>query len=1111
MPSAVVRDRPSLSGASARFWRLLVENMKTLPRLVRPPSPFALAWVLTLTAALSVRGQLVPARSAPAAAEPDGVVQLSPFEVVADTKGYYSANTMSGTRLNTKLEDLASAVTVVTKEQMQDFALLDINDVFLYETNTEGTGNYTDFVIDRRGNVVDNIGDNPQGANRIRGVGAANVALGNFATSGRAPIDPSTFDSVEISRGPNSNIFGLGNAAGTVNVVPASANLRRNTAQTQFRVDSYDGYRGGLDINRVFWRDVLAVRGSMVYQHDGFVRKPSGTDTQRYNAMVKYQPFKNTTLRAGFNYYHLQGTRANTLTPRDTISYWKSVGSPSWDPSTFTVKRNGAILGTYPVGSTLPDYFASGSFIVNSQLFVDQGGLQRWSVGQTSANSNPNSASTSVRYMESQPPPVRTNQPLFSTWPAVSDQSLYDWEKINLNAINYVDDRDTTAITELEQVFLRTKRQVLALQASWFRETAKRYNLNPMGSAAGAGVASALAVDVNEKLLDGSPNPYFGRPYIGIAEPLSVRDRLQSDIYRSQLAYQLDFSRDTGWKSWLGMHQLVGYYEYKDTVKRVFRYRDVIADVHSWLAAGNPRGNQGTNPGSAIARTYTHYYLGDAIGPNVDYGPTAYARGTYPFTWYNGSTRQWVNENAVLAEVASQDNSGGGQNQHGVLKTDGLVVQNHFLRNRVVTTFGFREDKSFTMYGAPSKLSADGLDFDYDVMNSWTGLWNSRSGRTKTAGVVVKPLRWLSVFANKSDSFQPTSPAQNLLRQELPNPKGKGEDYGFALNLFDGKLVIRANQYLTKQINSPYGQSGTFATRILGEDFGVYNNNKTTALSRQAQLWIRADATARGLNLTQAEVDAAMYKTMGLTAQDLEAFQALPVTDVSDITGKGREIEINYNPTSFWTLKLGIAQQKAIDSNLSPALLEWTNQRLPIWQRIIDLRTGQRYWTTDYGSGNGSPEQFYLTQILSPIKLAQATEGQARPQVREYRVNASTNLQLAALTENRLLKRFNVGGAVRWEDRGAIGYYGKQQFPESITELDGYRPIWDTDHIYLDAFIGYRQRLFAGKVAAKFQLNVRNLNESGRLQPIAAYPNGDRNSFRIIDPRQFILSATFDL
>src|SRR5262245_57782441 len=48
----------------------------------------------------------------------DEVIALSPFEVVSDNKGYYGANTMSGTRFNSKLEDLGASITVMTKEQM---------------------------------------------------------------------------------------------------------------------------------------------------------------------------------------------------------------------------------------------------------------------------------------------------------------------------------------------------------------------------------------------------------------------------------------------------------------------------------------------------------------------------------------------------------------------------------------------------------------------------------------------------------------------------------------------------------------------------------------------------------------------------------------------------------------------------------------------------------------------------------------------------------------------------------------------------------------------------------------------------------------------------------
>ena len=237
---------------------------------------------------------------APGTKAPEDVVELSPFEVREANNGYYASSTMSGTRLNAKLEDLASSISVVTKQQMADFALLDINDIFNYEVSTEGTGNFTSFTVDRNGMVSDSPMDNPQEANRIRGLTNANISLNNFAMSGRVPIDPINIDAVEISRGPNSNIFGLGQGSGTVNLVAASANFNRSTSTAELRFDDIGGYRASLDLNRPIIRGKLSLRASTVYQHEEFRQKPSGTTSRRYNAMLRAQPFKNTTLRASF-------------------------------------------------------------------------------------------------------------------------------------------------------------------------------------------------------------------------------------------------------------------------------------------------------------------------------------------------------------------------------------------------------------------------------------------------------------------------------------------------------------------------------------------------------------------------------------------------------------------------------------------------------------------------------------------------------------------------------------------------------------------------------------------------------------------------------------------
>ena len=74
------------------------------------PSVMLGAW-LTLALLPAMDAQTAPA--IPTATETetkDQVVTLSPFEVVAETKGYFAANTMSGTRLNSRLEDIAAAI-----------------------------------------------------------------------------------------------------------------------------------------------------------------------------------------------------------------------------------------------------------------------------------------------------------------------------------------------------------------------------------------------------------------------------------------------------------------------------------------------------------------------------------------------------------------------------------------------------------------------------------------------------------------------------------------------------------------------------------------------------------------------------------------------------------------------------------------------------------------------------------------------------------------------------------------------------------------------------------------------------------------------------------------
>jgi hypothetical protein len=904
--------------------------------------------------------------------------------------------------------------------------------------------------------------------------------------------------------------------------VPASANLLKDKSQLTARVDDREGWRTTIDLNRVLKPGVLAARGSVVYQRDGYMLKPSGTDTARYNGMIKYRPFKATTLSVSYTDYKMHGHRPNSITPVDGVSAWKAAGSPTWDPITFTVHQGGRSLGTFPgatSATTTPVVFGNLASQNASLIFVDRDGIGYWTTSRSTSATSPASGNQNMILMSSVPAQVRATQPLFSNNPTANDRSIYDWKKINLSAPNYYEDRAQISLVALDHIFLESRRQSLAAQLSWYRESNERISINTIAqSPYGNYGVGGIAVDVNERLLDGSPNPYFMRPFISSADPYTRSEPRDQDIYRAQLAYKLDLRGEKSLLRWLGLHQVSSYADYSHTISRSIRYLDVITSNNPWIPANIARASTGAY-GGLLTSNYTihpfyRFYVGDNQGQNVDYAPSNYSRGNYTLVWGNGQTGQFNHEPVTLGTAVEGVSTGQGANSETILKSRGIILQSTLLKDRVITTFGERRDERFSRNGGLITYNPDGIGIDEKTFYAWApDDWAVGKGPTRTAGVVVRPLRWLSLHANRSDSFQPASPALSLDLKRLPDPAGKGEDYGFTLNLFDGKFVLRANQYKTNVIGTRAGTAGTIATRILFVDRpNVQGQNGSPAayqLQPKAAQWATAAAAAAGRTLTAAELKTETAKLMGVSEEFLDPFQ-YGVTATNDQIAKGREFELNYNPTPAWTMKLNVTEQESIDANLAPEVSAWLAKRVAFWKTIIDP-TINRPWFTERYNNSTSASDFIATSATAPLALAQATEGKARPQIRKYRANFSTNFRLAGITDHRVLKKFNVGGALRWEDKAAIGYYGVEQLPAVVTALDPNRPVYDKPNLYVDAFLGYRTRLFGDKVGATFQLNARNVTENGRLQKINAYPDGTASVYRIVERRLFILSASFDL
>lgn len=1107
---------------------------------MKSKKPFALlaAW-LGAVATGDAQAQVTPATTT------SPIVELSPFEVKESTTGYMATNTMSGTRLNTNLEDLASSISVVTKQQMADFAMLDINDIFAYEAGAEGAQTFTPVEIDRNGRVADSVMSDRESANRLRGVGSANISRSGFATSGRVPVDPIDIDAVEISRGPNSSIFGLGEGAGTVNMVAASANLNRATSTTQVRFDDTGGWRTSLDLSRPLIPGKLAARVSAVYQHDEFNQKPSSYNTRRLNAMIRAQPFKKTTLRASFQSYIADGTRATTITPRDGVSYWRDVGSPTWDPVTQIATINGRPV-TF-TGTNNPPGLANLNR-AGPVLFVDTGGIQRWEISRlpaANATNGPNSVAGVNRLLESVPEPVRDGRPLFSIIRGVSDPSIYDYAHVNLSGPNYQREKVDTSTVEFEQYLFNTGRNTAAVQLAWQREDADRLRRVTVGAVNPVGTSGVLYVNPNSRLLDGTTNPYYLKPYMGVGEPVWSQTPYERDSYRAQLAYVLDLTKEKSkWLRLFGRQQFLGYYEERKSKNHVYRFRDVMtSDNPIYAPAGQTKGAQGAANGFAVSpqatRPYFQYYVGDATGQNVDYAPARAEVGDYNFRWFNPQTNQWVTDRATFGESAIPEASAGENagSTMTLIQTKGAILQSTFFQNRLVTTFGRRTDQSGDKRQSRVFLKPNGYEFDYAKMDGWRGDWDIREGDTTTKGAVLRPFRdwrfmetaasqpgWsgriasalqgLGLFYNRSDSFRPAAPAISILQTVLPNPGSVGKDYGFTLSL-GSKFMLRANHYTTFQKNSRAGQGTNIANRLTQVDFDGIGGAQAFGLQRQARNWL----TQLNPSLSAAAREAEVYRIMGLTPETESGFRGANVADTTDIEARGEEYELNFNPTNYWTLRANLTRAESIDGAQSPNNITWLNQRLAQWEKIVDPRTGTKWLDTGYAgdfpsAGAQTPRDYINAQITTPLRIDGATQGTSRPQIREWRFNLATSYRLAGITQHKILRNVTAGGGVRWESRGAIGFYG---IPingslEAAEELDPKRPIWDKAHAYFDGFLSYQARFFGDKVRARFQLNVRNIQEShARLQPVGAYPNGEAHTFRIVDPRAFIFTTTFDL
>jgi outer membrane receptor protein involved in Fe transport len=285
----------------------------------------------------------------------DDVVYLSPFEVTSEGSiGYQSKDTLAGTRLRTDLKDVANAVQVINSKFLQDTGATNTKSLLIYTTNTEVGGVGGNFAnVGSNNNPQDETGRvAPQTNTRVRGLSSADNTRDFYLTN--TPWDSYNVDHVDIQRGANSMLFGIGSPSGIVNTSTQGAKMF-NEGTVEARVGSYGSVRGSVNVNRVLIDGQLAVRVAALYSDDKYSQKPAFAKDARIYGAVRYDPkwakigSSRLSIKMNFENGKVDANRPRTTPPGDYISGWYAAGKHIYNNDQNVVS---AAATTSPVSNT---------------------------------------------------------------------------------------------------------------------------------------------------------------------------------------------------------------------------------------------------------------------------------------------------------------------------------------------------------------------------------------------------------------------------------------------------------------------------------------------------------------------------------------------------------------------------------------------------------------------------------------------------------------------------------------------------------------------------------------------------------------------------------------
>jgi len=560
-----------------------------------------------LASGAHLHAQETAAASAPTVPTADDdaeMVVLSPFEVTATQDGSYTADTtLAGNRLNTELRDVGSAVTVVTKEFLQDVSATDNTSLLQYTVGTEVGGT--------RGNFA-GVGDaaqlnedtlRPNENTRVRGLAAADNTRDYFRSD--VPWDAYNVERVDLQRGANSILFGQGSPAGIINSGLKSPQFR-NFGSVEFGIGSYGTTRTTVDVNREFVPHELAFRLALLAEDEQYRQDPAYSEDRRVFAALRYEPRALnrggtfTSIKASFESGKIDSNNPRMLPPADAISPWFTElgqatynqfqafdhlsGRPNHGQFRVNLAATGApnpayepVIGTFafPSGRAGPTVFmANGtqSMMVTDVIgaFVSGGRGPDGSVDGGIA-SMPDNGWVSLHGTAQWAINAGAPYSKAGLWKngLMTDASAYDfynrlidgdskeeWQDFNVGNLNlsqtYFHNRLGISLDYSRERYENGQKAVLPGEV--------RLQIDPM-AVFGDGTPDAGLPDGGEPYSDGTPNPNVGRAFVSSNNAWGNRSSdIEHETVRATAFVQHDFSENG--EAWyhraLGVHTLTG-------------------------------------------------------------------------------------------------------------------------------------------------------------------------------------------------------------------------------------------------------------------------------------------------------------------------------------------------------------------------------------------------------------------------------------------------------------------------------------------------------------------------------------------------------------------------